>query len=187
MVPTLLDMERRMFNSGTLDLAHATQAQIDCAAAIALVSGTVMGAPSAQRSNGLVAYGGSSDNTNRVLDMHEPVHRRMVRDGEASTVARITKVEVRANHALVASGGNSRLARITLVARWPDWALVLHTTRITDVATQWARKNRAKALRWRGIRSDGRLRATGSCSGDLRRLALWWTHSFEGVRHICMS
>jgi len=113
--PALLHMERRVADGGTLDFTQAVHAQINRAAAIALVPRALMGAPCAQRLYRLVADGRRCDNANRVFDVHEHVHERVFGYGEPVDIARVAKVEVRADHALVASATDRGLTRITFV------------------------------------------------------------------------
>lgn len=110
LVPTLLRMERCVVDGSTLDFAQATHAQINCAAAVALVPRTLMRTSSAQRLNGLLTDGRRRNDTDGIFNVHEHVHERVVGDRESIGIASVAEVEVGADHALVASAVDGGLA-----------------------------------------------------------------------------
>lgn len=115
MAPALLHVERRMTDGGTLDFTQAVHTQINRTAAITLVPQTLVGAPCGQRLDRLVADGRRRDNTNGVFDVHKHVHKRVIGHGEPVGVARVAKVKVRTDHALVTSAVDRSLTGIAFV------------------------------------------------------------------------
>jgi hypothetical protein len=173
MIPALLHVECRMLDRGTFYFAEAIHAGINCAAAVALVSSTIVGASNAQRQHRLVADGGGCDDPDRVLDVHESVHGRMLRDGEPDRVAVVAQVEIGADHTLVTGAGDLALARVAPVRQLMGGALVLGDARLANVASEWAGENRTETF----VGVDGRFGW-----GALRRM-----HGLEGVRHVCVG
>jgi hypothetical protein len=142
MIPTLFHMECRMFDRSALHIASQTlDASIDCAATVALVSGTFVDAADTQRRHRPVADGRRSDNADRVFDVHEPMHRRVLGNREPNGVALVAEVKVGASHALVPRATDLGLARVTPVRQRTSWALVPGIARFANVASEGARKN----------------------------------------------
>jgi hypothetical protein len=105
-------MPSRVLDSSALDITETSSTKVCVFTVLALVARSFMSA-AAGKSDGVGnRHSWSSDDTDRMFDMHEAMDWRVIECREARCVAGIAQVVVGAVHALVAIAVDDFLARI---------------------------------------------------------------------------